>query len=75
MLPLPPDLIKRVEKSISNFLWVKQDKIRRRSIIYPLIDGGLHMIDVSSFFESLKTTWIYIVLKMKRIGPLFQIII
>ena len=59
MLPLPSDLIKRVEKLIFNFVWGKQDKIRRRSLICPLTLGGLNMIDVGSFFQSLKATWIH----------------
>ena len=58
MLPLPSDLIKRVEKLIFNFVWGKQDKIRRRSLICSLTLGGLNMIDVGSFFQSLKATWI-----------------
>ena len=56
MLPWPPNLIKIVDKSIYHFLWGKQDKICRRSLICPLIEGGLNMIYVSSFFESLKAT-------------------
>ena len=59
MLPWPPDLIKRVEKSIYNFLRGKKDKICRRSLICPLIEGSLNMIDVSRFFKSLKAIWIH----------------
>ena len=59
MLPLPIGFTKNIEKIIYNFIWGKRDKIRRRSIICSQIKGGLNMLDLESFFESLKGTWLY----------------
>ena len=58
MLPAPFEILKKVEKLIFNFLWGKVDKIRRRSLICPMEEGGLNMLDCQSFFLSLKATWI-----------------
>ena len=58
MLPLPANFYFKIEKIIYNFFWGKQDKIRR-SLICDHIDGGINMIDIESFFLSLKATWIH----------------
>ena len=58
MLPIPEGYVTRIEKLIFNFIWGKKDKIRRRSLICAHENGGLNMIDIESFFLSLKATWI-----------------
>ena len=42
-----------------DFIWNgKKDKIKRKTLCKPLEEGGLNMIDVNVFIESLKVTWI-----------------
>ena len=42
-----------------NFLWNgKGDKIKRNIMISDYSEGGLKMIDIASFYRSLKATWI-----------------
>ena len=55
-LPIPTWTISRVEKSAFGFLWGKRDRIRQRTLINNEIDGGLCMIDIESYFTSLKAT-------------------
>ena len=59
MQTTPTEILKRIEKLIFNFLWGKIDKIRRRSLICSMENGGLNMIDLNSFFLALKATWLH----------------
>ena len=40
------------------FLWKGHDKVKRDTIIGKVEEGGLGMIEVSSFFKSLKAGWV-----------------
>ena len=52
-------VIKEINKLFFNFLWNdKKDKIKRSVMINDYPEGGLNMIDISSFNKSLKATWI-----------------
>lgn len=47
--------IKEIEKLIYKFIWdSKPDKIKRATLIANYEQGGLKMIDVSSYFKMLK---------------------
>ena len=59
MLEVPCDFIKKIDKIIYSFIWGKRDKIRRRSLICPLEEGGLNMLDSESHFLALKAAWVY----------------
>ena len=58
MIPFTLDILLTIEKNVYNFLWGKLDQIRRRSNIRSLIKGGLNLIDIESYFLSLKASWI-----------------
>ena len=52
-----------------DFIWNgKKDKIKRKTLCKPLEEGGLNMIDVNVFIESLKlkVTWIRKLLKNRQ---------
>ena len=50
---------KELERMILNFLWDnKPAKIKSKQITQPYRNGGLQMINIRSFFQSLKLTWI-----------------
>ena len=52
-------IIKEINNMFFNFLWNnKGDKIKRSVMINNYENGGLKMVDISSFNKSLKTTWV-----------------
>ena len=66
MLPTLDDIVPKVKKILYNFIWGKKDKIRRRTMICPHSDAGINMVDVDSFFLSIKATWIKKILQSNR---------
>ena len=51
--------INEINKLFFKFLWNdKGDKIKRKVMINDYSEGGLKMIDITSFNKSLKATWI-----------------
>lgn len=58
-LPTPPDIIKKTNSILYDFLWDgKGDKIKRTTMINNYEKGGLKMLDIQSFMEFLKMKWI-----------------
>lgn len=59
-LPNPSDdLIKQLQTMCFNFLWSNRpDKIKRTVVIQDYENGGLRMIDIRTFMNALKITWI-----------------
>ena len=59
-LPNPEvTFISQLNQVLFNFLWnSKIDKVKRNTIIMNYSDGGLKMIDIVSFIDSLKLSWI-----------------
>ena len=57
MLPIPPGIIKEIEKMLYNYIWGPRDKIKRLSIINKKELFGLGMLDIQSHFQSLKAAW------------------
>ena len=53
---------------MASFGMVKKDQIKRKTLCKPLKEGGLNMIDVNVFIESLKVTWIRKLLKKDKCG-------
>ena len=63
LLVVPPNTVKQIDTLFYQFLWGSPDKIKRVKLIQPYQQGGLNMIDVKSFFTSLKAIWIERLLK------------
>ena len=59
-LPNPPEqFVKQLEKLFYKFLWNSgPDRISRNVIIQDVKEGGLRMIKINKFIESLKVTWL-----------------
>ena len=59
-LPNPPEqFVKQLEKLFYKFLWNSgPDRISRNVIIHDVKEGGLRMIKINKFIESLKVTWL-----------------
>ena len=60
VLPNPSeDQLNKINKSMFEFLWNKNpDKIKRKTIVQNIENGGLKMIDTNKFLKSLKSNWI-----------------
>ena len=58
-LPNPPvKIIKELNETFYKFIWNRIDRIKRDMLCKEYIQGGLKMINVEAFLNSLKTTWI-----------------
>ena len=59
-LPNPSDnFIKNLNTLLFNFLWNgKTDKVKRDVIIQDYMNGGLKMVDLCSYVDALKLSWI-----------------
>ena len=58
-LPDPPQqTIKRIEKSMYNFLWNGKPEKIKRDILTGDYEKGLKMIDINIFIKSLKVSWL-----------------
>jgi hypothetical protein len=57
---LVPDVYqKEIEKKCFKSIWNgKSDKVKRNIIIDSYERGGLHMVDIKSYFIALKASWV-----------------
>ena len=67
VLPLPDDVVQRLNTIFFDFIWGKKDKIKRNIMIQQISDGGIKMIDVESLFMSVKAVWVVRLLKASPI--------
>lgn len=58
MLCIPEQFCNDVNKVLYSFIWNKNDRISRKSLIASSEDGGLNMIDIESKFKALKVSWV-----------------
>ena len=59
MLTVPENVIQKTQAELFAFLWRnKKDKIKRKVIYQPLVDGGLNFINLRTMTKSLRLTWI-----------------
>ena len=59
MIYIPDNIIERIDKMLFNFLWDnKTAKIKKLTMIAPIEDGGLGMIDVHEVHRAAKCGWI-----------------
>ena len=63
LLAVPPNVIKRIESMLYNFLWGGKDRVKRKRVIQELKHGGLNMIDIRSMFMSFKAAWVSRILR------------
>ena len=64
LLKVPDTVIADLTKKFFNFLWGKRDRVKRSTTIRKSINGGLAMIDLSSYLDSLKAAWVPRLLKI-----------
>lgn len=58
VLKVPTEIVKQINKIFYNFIWNKNDRIKRTTLINEYEKGGMRMVDVESMIESLKAAWI-----------------
>ena len=58
VLNLPEHVIKDVNKTLFQFVWGSNEKVKRRTLINEYSKGGLNMLHLPSFLESLKFSWV-----------------
>ena len=56
-LAIPEKFIKDIDQRIFKFLWGKRDRIKRKSVINKLEEGGLNMLDLQTQIYALKAAW------------------
>merc|ERR1712105_62038 len=55
----------RIKEMVYNFIWKGKDKVKRNVLINSKCQGGLNMIDIDGFVESIKAAWITRLLRCK----------
>ena len=58
ILCVPEVVKKQLKKLVFLYLWGKRDKVKRSTIINNINRGGLNMVDIDSFLEALKASWV-----------------
>ena len=63
---VPKMYIKEIESCFNRFIWNgKPDKIKRLTLIGDYEKGVLNMVDINSYFKSLKVSWVKRLLSSK----------
>ena len=52
------DFLNTIEKMLYSFIWNGPDRIQRKQLCLPYEQGGLRMIDLKLFIDSMKLTWL-----------------
>ena len=59
MIYISDKVVKKIDELVYNFLWnSKPPKIKKSTIIAPIKEGGLGMIDTQTIHQSAKISWI-----------------
>ena len=74
-IQVPICVIKEVNKMLFKFLWgLVKEKVRRRTTVKAMCDGGLKMSDVECQINALKIKWISRLLDVNNTGVYYTII-
>ena len=56
---VPEKYRKEIDSKCFNFIWNnKPDEVKQNTVVGKLGNGGLKMIDIQSYFMSLKASWV-----------------
>ena len=67
---LPKKEMSKLEQTLFSFLWSnKNAKVSKQDAFKPLHSGGLAMVDITSFWKSLKCSWLRRLLKTDAFWP------
>ena len=62
---IPSGVIKKLNSLLYGFIWGQRDRIKRNVLINEIERGGINMIDIESYFQSLNGSWIDRIIKDK----------
>ena len=51
--------VSEIYSILFKFLWPNKERLKRKTLILPMKEGGLNMVDIESFFNSLQARWIH----------------
>ena len=55
----PPDMLKKLEKLMFDFLWGSPAaRVRKSDVVKDISNGGLNMIDLKTYFDSINLKWV-----------------
>ena len=55
---VPKEVIDYINKAIYSFLWGKRERIKRKVLINTIESGGINMLDINSYINAIKSTWV-----------------
>ena len=55
---IPEGKVSEINSILYKFLWPNKECLKRKTLILPMEEGGLNMVDIESFFNSLQARWI-----------------
>ena len=58
ILEVDKQIIRRIETLISEYLWEKKERIKRKTLISKLEYGGISMPDIESIVAATKAAWV-----------------
>lgn len=58
IIDLPSEFVNRLNRMFFKFVWGGSEKVKRTTLINEYEKGGLKMLNLSHFLDSLKLTWI-----------------
>ena len=58
MIYIPENIIKQMDKLVYNFLWNAKPPKKSSTIIAPIKEGGLGMINTQTIHQAAKISWI-----------------
>ena len=65
------DYLKKLNRLIFNFIWNKTERIKRNTLIAPVYEGGIGIVDIMTKLKALKASWINRLLDTKCINRVF----
>ena len=72
ILNFPDDeYLKKVNRLIFNFIWNKTDRIKKNTLIAPVNEGGIGIVDIVTKLKAVKASWINRLLNTKCINRIF----
>ena len=55
---IPEGKVSENNSILFKLLWPNQKRLKRKTLILPMVEGGLNMVDIESFLKSLQTRWL-----------------
>ena len=55
---VPKEVVDHINKAIYSFLWGKRERVKRKVLINTTDSGGINMLDLSSYINAIKATWV-----------------